>query len=76
MEGTECKLRTRLTNSLCSNDADSLALMHHALCGKVTTVAFLADSMATLTSKYGAYFNHLDACLFDFLTTRLCEFLA
>ena len=39
VERTESQLSTRLTNSLCSDNADSLTLLHHALGSKVTSVA-------------------------------------
>ena len=52
VERTESKLCTRLTDGLCSDNADSLAKLNHALCGKVATVTLHADTLLALAGEH------------------------
>ena len=70
VEGTKCKLCTRLTDSLCSDNADSLAKMYHFRGSQVATIALATNALLALTGKNRTNFNHLNACVFD----SLCSF--
>ena len=52
VEGTESKLSTRLTDSLCSDDTHSLTELNHTSCSQVTAVTLHADTLLALTSEY------------------------
>ena len=52
VESTQSKLSTWLTNSLCSDDTNSLTLLYHTLGSKVTSVTLLTNTLTALTSEY------------------------
>ena len=60
VESTEGKLRTRLTNSLCGNYADSFAELNHTRCSKVASVTLHADTTLALASEHRADGDGLD----------------
>ena len=82
MERTERELRTRLTDSLRRNDADCLALLHHATGSQVASVTLHADALLTFASEhrtnldtfYRAVLNNLGYRFGDFLTCGNDEF--
>ena len=76
MEGTESKLRTRLTDGLCGDDTDSLALLHHAAGGKVATVALHADALAAFAGEDGTNFDFFDTALLNGHGDGLSDFFA
>ena len=75
VERTEGQLRTRFTDGLCSDDTDSLALLHHALSGEVTSVALHADTLLALASEDGTNFNTLNATCLNFGSNAIGDFL-
>ena len=52
VESTQCQLSTRLTDSLCSDDTDSLTFLNHLTGSKVTSVALRADTVLAFASEY------------------------
>ena len=75
MERTEGQLCTWLTNSLCSDDTDSLTFLHHALSGKVTSVTLHADTLLALTSEDRTNFDTLNATTFNFCGNAVSDLL-
>ena len=75
VECTESQLSSRLTDSLCSDDTDSLTLLNHAAGCEVASVALHADTMLTLTREHRANLNTLYRRIFNLLCDRLCDFL-
>ena len=76
VEGTKCQLCTRLTDGLCSDDADSLTFLNHLTGSEVTAVALSADTMFGLAGEYRADFHFLNASSFDSLTFGLANLFA
>ena len=54
VECTEGQLCTGLSDGLCGNHSDHLALLDHAAGGQVAAVALCADSLAGLAGEYRA----------------------
>ena len=75
VEGAEGQLRTRLTDSLCSNDADGLALLDHLAGGKVATIALGANTMLRLAGEHGTNLDFLNGRLFNLFAYLFGEFL-
>ena len=76
MERTEGELRTGFTDSLGSDDADSLTLLHHAAGGEVAAIALHADALLRLAGEHGANLDTLNLSLLDLLGQRLGNLLA
>ena len=76
VERTECKLSTRLTNSLSGNHTYSLTELYHALCSEVASVTLHADTLLALAGEYRTNLDALDWRILDSLSNRLCDFLA
>ena len=60
VECTEGQLCTGLSDGLCGDDTDHLALLDHAAGGQVTAVALGADTLAGFAGEYRADFHLLD----------------
>ena len=60
VERSEGQLRTRLTDGLSGDDADGLALLHHAAGGKVAAITLHADAVTALAGEDGADLDALD----------------
>ena len=76
VERTERQLRTRFTDGLCGDDADSFAFLHHAAGGKVATVALLTNAMTTLAGKDRTDFNALNGRGFNLSGDGFGDFFA
>ena len=76
VERTERQLCTRLTDGLCCNDADCLALLHHAAGGKVAAVALHADTLAAFAREHRTNLDGLDGAVLNFLCLGLGNLLA
>ena len=74
VEGSQGQLSTRLTDSLCGDDADGLTLLDHLAGGQVAAIALGADAMLRLASEDGTDFDLLDGRLFNLLADFLGEF--
>ena len=75
VERTQCQLSTRLTNSLSCNHTNSLTLLYHAACSKVTTVTFHANTLLRLTGEHGTDLDALNLSLLNSLCDGLGNFL-
>ena len=75
VERTKRKLCTRLTNSLSSNHANSLALLYHPTSSQVTAVTLSTNTMFSLASQYRADFHSLNASIYNTLCFRLANLL-
>ena len=76
MEGTQCKLCTRLADGLCCDDADGLALLDHLARGKVAAVALGADAVFGLAGEHRTDFDFFDVGLFDALADLFGQLFA
>ena len=52
VEGTKCKLCTRLTDRLCCDNTYGFTLLHHAGSGKVAAVALHANAVTAFASEH------------------------
>ena len=68
MEGTHCKLRSRLTNRLCGDDANSFTDIDRSTTTKISTVTFGTQAVARIAGKRGAYFDFVDPQLINQIT--------
>ena len=75
VERTERQLSTRLTNSLCSDDTDSLTLLYHTTGSEVTTITLAADALLRLTGQHRTNLDALNLRLLDGFSQRLGDFL-
>ena len=76
MERTECELRTRLTDGLCCDNADGLALLHHAARSQVATIALTADALLRLTGQHRTNLDALNLALLNLVGHGLGNLLA
>ena len=74
VEGTQCQLSTRLTDSLCSNNADSFTFLNHLTCSKVTSIALSANTMFSFAGKNRADFHFIDTSSFNRLALCFANF--
>src|SRR5690606_2243583 len=74
VERTECKLCTRFTDRLCSDDSDSFTGVYHLACRQVAAVALSTATYARLASEQRTNFNFFDARLFDLLRDLVSDF--
>ena len=75
VERTQRQLSTRLTDSLCSDDTDSLTLLDHLTGSQVTTVTLHADAMFRLAGEYGTYLDRLNGRILNSLCDGLGNLL-
>lgn len=66
VEGTEGKLRTRLTDGLGCDHADRFTFLNHAAGSQVASVTFGADTVARFAGEGRTDFHRFYAGLFDF----------
>ena len=76
VEGTQGQLCTRLADSLSGNHADSLALLHHESCSKVTTVALGAQAVFSLAGEDRTDLHFLDTGALDSVASTLANLFA
>ena len=65
VERTQRQLRSRLTNGLGCNDADSLTLLDETVGAQGAAVALGTDAPAALARQYRAHLHFVNARLFD-----------
>ena len=75
MECTQCQLCTRLTDRLCSDYADCLALLNHTAGSQVTSVTLGTNTFLGFAGQYRTDFNALDWRVFNALCNVLGNFL-
>src|SRR5699024_6038788 len=75
VERTQRQLRTRLTDGLCGDYADSFTLLNHAAGSQVTSVTLGANTFLGFTSQYGTDFNALNRRVLNLLRNGFGNFL-
>src|SRR5690606_9519284 len=76
VERTECKLCTRLTDRLRSDDTNRITLLGHDARGKVLTIALHATSALAFASQYRTYLNRINSCFLYLLRDLTCNLFA
>ena len=76
VESTKGKLRTRFTNSLCSNDTYCLAHLYHTSGGKVAAIALLTYTALAFAREHRTYLHHFKWRFVNDFSLSLCDFFA
>ena len=75
MECTHRKLRTRLTDRLCCDDADCLSDLDGTVGSEIAAIALAAYAMLSLTGENSTEKNTLNTCILNLLCCLIGDLL-